>query len=376
MLSLYIHIPFCVRKCLYCGFYSTLYLPKKADEFIDALRIEVEQYRKNFVGRRVGTIYIGGGTPTVLSVEQLKRLVDLVKKNFMLNDIQEFTIEANPNSVTADSLASLVRQGVNRLSLGVQSFSDRTLQTLGRPHSVQQAVDAITLARTTGFKNIGIDLIFGVPEQSTTEWEKTIDMATALCPEHISAYSLSIDEGSQFIQRIQSGTLALPDEETVAGMYELTVQKLQQTGYQRYEISNFSFPGFSCRHNLNYWNRGEYLGIGPGSASFIDEKRYENIADIDEYIRRLRNGCSIIAREEAVGIDAAAREYLLLGLRTAQGVDLCRVQQEFGTDFSKQLEKNITALEAAGLVFRTNGYLRLTDRGFLLSDEALARLSA
>ncbi len=376
MLSLYVHIPFCVGKCFYCGFYSTLYSPKKADEFLDALYLEVEQCQKQFTGRRIGTVFIGGGTPTVLSDEQLSRLTALLREKFHLDDAVELTVEANPNSVTGIGLAFLFQQGVNRLSLGIQSFSDQTLRTLGRPHCVRQGNEAFMLARATGFRNVGIDLIFGIPGQSVMEWERTIDAAAVLHPEHISAYSLSLDEGSQFARQAQQDKLVLPDDDTAAEMYEVAVRKLHQAGYHRYEISNFSLPGFACRHNQNYWNRGEYLGIGPGSASFVGGKRYGNVADFDEYVRRLAVGRSAISHEEMVGADSAAREFLLLGLRTAQGVDLHRLQKEYGTVFFEQMEESMRALETAGLLFLENGYLRLTDRGFLLSDEVLARLSA
>jgi oxygen-independent coproporphyrinogen-3 oxidase len=376
MLSLYIHIPYCVRKCPYCGFYSTPYSSQKADDFIAALQIEAESCGEILANRRIGSIYIGGGTPTVLSLEQIGRVIALIKKYFTGEDNAEFTIEANPHTVTISALLFLLERGVNRLSLGIQSFSDTVLHILGRLHTASQADEAFRLARKAGFRNIGIDLMFGIPGQTMAEWEQTLDAATALRPEHISAYSLSLDEGSQFMRHAKAGDFVLPDDELVAEMYELAVRKLHCSGFLRYEISNFSLFGFECRHNQNYWERGEYLGLGPGASSFLAGRRYGNIADTAEYVRRLSKGLSAIDTEETVGADAAARETILLGLRTAQGVELRRFQREHGTGCLRNLEKNIGPLEAAGLLFIKDGYLRFTDRGFLLSDEALRSLCA
>ncbi len=342
---------------------------------MSALEREAELRRENLGDKPFGTLYIGGGTPTVLSREQLGRLFGIVGKFFRFDDDAEITIEANPNTVTEGGLSFLLEQGVNRLSLGVQSFSDTVLRTLGRAHSAAQAVDAFRLARSAGFKNIGIDLIFGIPDQTGEAWRETVDAAIALKPDHISAYGLSIDEGSQFMTRAKACKLVLPSDEIVAEMYEHAVRKLSGAGYGRYEISNFSLPGFECRHNRNYWKRGEYLGLGPGASSFFAGKRQDTIADTSEYTRRLSQGLSAIEAEEVVGADSAARETILLGLRTSQGVDLRRFQRVYGTALLKRLQENTGALETAGLLLMTGGHLRLTERGFLLADEALARLS-
>jgi oxygen-independent coproporphyrinogen-3 oxidase len=374
MLSIYIHIPYCVGKCLYCGFYSTPYLAQDADEFLSGLNVEAEYRQINLANRHIESIYIGGGTPTVLSLAQLAQLINIIKLYFPFDDHAEFTVEANPNTVTKNGLTFLLEQGVNRLSLGIQSFSAQALAGLGRLHTVEQATDAFRHARSAGFKNIGIDLIYGIPGQTKPQWQETVDAALALKPEHISAYSLSLDEGSQFMRLAKMKQFALPEDELTAEMYERAVSTLSRAGYQRYEVSNFSLPGFECRHNQNYWDRGEYLGLGPGASSFLAGKRYDNIADSVEYARRLSRGLSAIENEETVGGDSAAREVILLGLRTARGVDLVRFQREHGTEFLKRLETNVGCLEAAGLLLVTEGHLKLTDRGFLLSDAALTRL--
>lgn len=375
MLSLYIHIPFCAGKCRYCGFYSTPYSSGRADEFLSGLQNEASRYRNDFSHRSFTSIYIGGGTPTVLSPSQLELLICVIAEYFPIDDHAEFTIEANPNSVTSGKLSLLLAQGVNRLSLGVQSFSDRILQFLGRLHTGEQAADTFRLARIAGFGNIGIDLIYGIPGQTTTDWESTLGAAITLKPEHISVYSLSVDDGSQLLREAEAGRFTLPDDEVVAAMYERAVQMLNKARYQQYEISNFSLPGYECRQNMNYWERGEYLGLGPGAWSFISGTRYSNISDIIQYAQRLSNGDSVIDVRETPGPDPSARETILLRLRTMKGLDLRCFEIEFGADLLHQLEKNAVPLLNAGLLRQSEGRLSLTERGILLSNEALARLS-
>ena len=332
-------------------------------------------YWNDFGHRPFSSIYIGGGTPTVLSPLQLELLLKVIREHFPMNDIVEFTVEANPNTVTSEKLSLLLAQGVNRLSLGVQSFSDDILQTLGRLHTGEQAADAFKLARTAGFRNIGVDLIYGIPGQSATHWEETLESAIALKPEHVSAYSLSLDEGSQFIREAEAGRFTMPTDEIVASMYERALIKLNNAGYGRYEISNFSLSGYECRHNMNYWDRGEYLGLGPSAWSFVSGRRYANISDTTEYLQRLSSGRFAIDSQETIGPVMAARETIFLRLRTMKGLDLLRFEREYGADLLRRLERNAVPLKDAGLLRMTEGCLRLTDRGILLSNEALARLS-
>ena len=374
MLSLYIHVPFCVRKCRYCGFYSTPNSSGIADAVISALKREAALYRNDFRNRAFSSIYIGGGTPTILSSEQFGLLVGIIREHFTIDDGVEFTVEANPNTVTHEKLSLMRSQGANRISLGVQSFSGEVLQILGRLHTAKQAADAFRVARRAGFENIGIDLIYGIPGQTADHWEEALDAAIALKPEHVSAYSLSLDAGSQFMRESEAGEFVLLDEEICAAMYERAVIKLNNAGYGRYEISNFSFPGYECRHNMNYWERGEYLGLGPGAWSFISGRRYANIADTTEYVQRLSSGRTIIDDQEIVGSGSSARETVLLSLRTTQGLELSRFEQAFGRDLLCRLERNAVPLRQAGLLRVKEGRMTLTDRGILLLDEALARL--
>lgn len=375
MLSLYIHIPFCVRKCHYCGFFSTTYTLQEADEYIASLRLEAASYQHAFDGRTFDSIYLGGGTPTALSSGQLKKLIVTVREHFQISKDAECTVEANPNTVSDNQLMLLREGGINRLSLGVQSFNDDVLNTLGRLHTAQEAADAFMLARSAGFANISIDLIYGVPGQTAAQWKETLDRTINLKPEHVSAYSLSIDEGSRFMSEAEAGRFSLPGGEQSAAMYEHAVNELGRAGYNRYEISNFSRDGYTCRHNMNYWARGEYLGLGPGAWSFISGRRYHTVADVREYPQRLKAGLSIVQDEEVVNFRQAANETVMLGLRMAEGVDLARFKRDFGADTSRQIEENTTPLQQIGLLENSGGRIRLTRRGFLLANEVLARLA-
>ncbi len=376
MLSLYIHVPFCVRKCPYCGFYSTPYTADGAEAFVNALGIEAATYQVEFSNRHFQTIYVGGGTPSTLSGDQIGKVLDVVRNHFEISQGAEITVEANPNTVTKELLDLLLEQGVNRLSIGVQSYSDEVLRKLGRLHTSAQAEQALRLARSAGFHNIGTDLIYGIPEQTTAQWVDTLQTSLQCMPEHISIYSLSLDEGSLFHNLSKTGNFEHPDDDRAAEMYEHAITAFSGAGYHRYEISNLSLPGFECRHNRNYWSRGEYLGLGPGAWSFISPRRYRNIADAEEYVRRLAAGISPVIEWEHADPEQASQETILLSLRTAEGLDLQRYQREYGSIFSKKLEENMAPLVAAGLLTINETRAILTTRGFLLSNEALMRLSA
>ncbi len=376
MLALYIHIPYCVRKCPYCGFYSTPYTEKGADEFLAALRREAMGCQSEFDNRTFQSVYIGGGTPTALSPEQMRQVLDTARTCFKFSADAEFTVEANPNSLSKGHLHVLQEEGANRLSLGVQSFSDVILHKLGRLHTAEQSEQAFHLARDSGLKNIGMDLIYGVPGQTCDQWDATLQRAIRCGPEHISIYSLSLDEGSRFHLLSETGNFERLDDDRAAEMYEAAITALTAAGYRRYEISNTAHPGFECRHNQNYWNRGEYLGLGPGASSFISKIRRRNIADTEAYNRRIADEISVIEEAEEVGPEQAARETVLLSLRTREGLDLRRYRLEYGDFFLKRLEANMASVVAAGLLEVKEERATLTQRGILLLNEALVRLAA
>ncbi len=376
MLGLYIHIPFCVKKCPYCGFFSTHYDNDIADEYLSALRLEIGMHSRKLSDLTIGSVYIGGGTPTTLSHDQFSRLFSIINEHVHLTVDAEITVEANPHTVTPNSLSLLKRLGVTRLSIGVQSFSDEVLALLGRVHSAGQGSAAVHAARNAGFGNIGIDLIFGVPGQTEDQWNSTLESAIALGPEHISAYSLGLDEGSQWHRDARNGGREPPDDDSTANMYGTAMEFLRSGGYHQYEISNFCLPGHECRHNVNYWDRGEYLGLGPGAWSFIGNRRWANIADVDQYASRLRIGISAQDQDsdEFVDGEQAALEKLFLGLRKTSGVDLVAYGSLFGRGALDSLMNRIGDLERDGLVDSKKGALVLTGRGMLLSNKVLSRL--
>ncbi len=376
MLSLYIHIPFCVGKCPYCGFYSTPYSPGHAADFITSLSKEALKFKKSFEDSIFDSVYIGGGTPSVLSDEEFAQVLNIVKTSFTIAGDAEFTAEANPNTAVKCDLSMWKKEGVNRLSLGVQSFSDAVLRLLGRLHTAEQAYNAFLRARKAGFQNIGLDLMYGIPEQTIDQWNKTLEIAIGLKPEHLSIYSLSLDEGSTFRQETLSGKRPMPDDDIAADMYESALSKLDGAGYGRYEISNFSLTGYECRHNNNYWQRGEYLGLGPGAWSFIGGIRSSNVADVHRYITCLLQGNPVTVESEVLDEEKSSKETILLSLRTMKGLNLDQYLAEFGPHYLKNLETAMTPLAAAGLLAVKEGVLTLTDRGILLSNEALSRLSS
>jgi oxygen-independent coproporphyrinogen-3 oxidase len=374
MISAYIHVPFCVDKCLYCGFYSTQFDSPLADLYLAALELEMKSRAGVLQDHRFTSLYIGGGTPTTLSLAQISRLFDLVDKHIIRTDDAEVTIEANPNTATAGTLSLLKSRGVNRLSIGVQSFSDIVLSSLGRAHSADDALTAFRTARTAGFSNIGIDLIYGVPGQTEQHWQHTLESTLSLGPEHISVYSLSLDEGSRLSREVEAGKIILPDEDVVARMYHTAVTCLANAGYRQYEISNFSIQGRGCQHNSNYWARGEYLGFGPGASSFIGNRRYTTIANVSEFISRMMNGVDAVGTMEVLQRDQEASEMLFLGLRRVSGVDLEHFGRVFGTDAKDELIKRVRMLDETGLFKIDGSRLSLTMHGFLLSNSALAAI--
>ncbi|MDH4164042.1 MAG: radical SAM family heme chaperone HemW [Nitrospirota bacterium] len=374
MLSLYIHIPFCRAKCRYCGFYSTPYDPVVADLYLKALKRELTAYVPKLGPTPVATIYLGGGTPSILSPAQLEELFAVIRSAMRLEPNIEITVETNPDSLSKEVLGLLKDQGVNRLSIGVQSFSDAVLRWLRRPHSAQQAQDALALSRSHGFSNINIDLIYGIPGLTTQTWCDTIKKAIDFIPEHIAAYSLSLDEGSMLRREHEEGTLVLPDDDLVVQQYQEAIEILEQKGYQHYEISNFSLPSFACRHNLNYWQRGEYLGLGPAAWSFLNGKRTMNIADIGSYLSRIETGGQAYQFEEIPSKDESFLEYLALGLRLSCGVDQDTVASRFGEKMRDRLLERVHRLDWTGFFSIDGRSVRLTHRGRLLSNDAVARI--
>ncbi|WP_306535406.1 radical SAM family heme chaperone HemW [Geobacter sp.] len=371
--ALYIHIPFCVRKCLYCAFTSTDDAPLGIEKYAALLLREME-VRAGVLAHPLGatTLYLGGGTPSLLEPSLVGNVIEEASRLFRLDPLAEITLEANPGTVTAASLAGYRAAGVNRLSLGVQSFDDRMLARLGRVHTAREAREAFALARRAGFDNIGIDLIHGLPGQDINHWREQLREVVKLRPDHISAYGLTVEEGTPFARLEDQGALMLPDEEVAAAMFEETAELLTAASYDQYEIANFALPGCRSRHNQVYWRRGNYLGFGAGAHSFLREPhpgiRWRNPDDLGTY------GCSLaegvlpeIDRTPLVQRDAMA-EWLFLGLRMLEGVEEERFRAEFGASLAEVHGAALERLCAAGLLIREGEHLRLTRRGVILSN--------
>lgn len=329
-LSLYIHIPFCVRKCGYCDFLSAPADEKARDRYVQALLMEIERYQgTETADRKIKTLYIGGGTPSILSVNQLDCIMQKIKCTFNFYDDIEASMEMNPGTASKEKCRALYQMGINRLSIGLQSTNDKELKTLGRIHSYEDFLNTYTWCREAGFQNINVDLMAALPYQTVESYTTGLRKIIRLAPEHISAYSLILEEGTPFYQKYNSGCYPLPDEEQERLMYRETEQILAQAGYERYEISNYAKKGYACRHNLVYWQGGDYLGLGLGSSSYMDGVRFHNTTDFNTYVNQ---GAYVEDREE-LSVQAKMEEFMFLGLRVMAGVS--------GTEFEKRFGKTM-----------------------------------
>lgn len=329
-LSLYIHIPFCVRKCGYCDFLSAPADEKARDRYVQALLMEIERYQgTETADRKIKTLYIGGGTPSILSVDQLDCIMQKIKYTFNFCDDIEASMEMNPGTASKEKCRALYQMGINRLSIGLQSTNDMELKTLGRIHSYEDFINTYTWCREAGFQNINVDLMAALPYQTVESYTTGLRKIIRLAPEHISAYSLILEEGTPFYQKYNSGCYPLPDEEQERLMYRETEQILAQAGYEWYEISNYAKKGYACRHNLVYWQGGDYLGLGLGSSSYMDGVRFHNTTDFNTYVNQ---GAYVEDREE-LSVQAKMEEFMFLGLRVMAGVS--------GTEFEKRFGKTM-----------------------------------
>ena len=370
--SLYVHIPFCIKRCIYCDFVSGTYAPEKSDAYINALKREILNISNEV---ELSTLYIGGGTPTALPTGPLSDLISHIFNHFNFIEGYEATIEANPGTLDREKLSTIRSAGINRISLGVQSFNDDELALLGRIHTGKEAEHAITLAREAGFGNIGIDLIYGLPGQGIDSWKKTLEKAGRLGPVHISTYELTVEKGTTLHEYIEGQTLHPLDEESIIEMYEFTIDYLRSKGFIHYEISSFAQPDYLCRHNLNYWERGEYYGAGPGAHSLIGGKRVHNTMDTDEYLRLISEERSALKGSEDISEERALSEAMFLGLRKTDGLIVESFSRRYRMNILSHFHKEIKSLQDAGLIeiaaspcsYETS--LRLTRKGLMLSNE-------
>jgi oxygen-independent coproporphyrinogen III oxidase len=371
---LYIHIPFCVRKCIYCDFFSVPYDESTVRAYVDALCSELS-LKKHLAGM-LKTIYFGGGTPTLLPAECFRQLFGCLQDNYRFSTEIEITAEANPGTIDARKIETLLSLGVNRMSVGVQSFNDDELATLGRIHSSEEAGLSIESIKTAGMENFSIDLMYGIPGQTMESWMNSLSKAVELSPSHTSAYELTPEENTPLYPLIKSCKIIMLNEELILEMYNYAIDYLAGRGYTHYEISNFAWPGFQCVHNLNYWDRGDYIGAGAGSHSFISDVRSVNTTDINEYIAKLDDGHLPEIQTMKLTPDDALKEYLFLGLRKTEGINLHAMPDVGGTQSSakKRLSDAGKELADEGYIESSGDFLRLTRKGIVISNTIIVRL--
>ncbi len=374
-LSLYVHIPFCIRKCNYCDFLSAPADDATKEAYIQALLLEIESYRESGLSEReVRSIFIGGGTPSVLPAENITNVLEKIRSVFSLTDDCEITMEMNPGTVTKEKCARYFNAGINRISIGLQTTDDTLLKVLGRIHTYEEFLRTYDDVRVTGFENVNVDMMSSLPGQSLEEYCLGIEKVTNLSPEHISAYSLIVEEGTPFFEKYNNECDLFPDEQMDREMYEKTKELLGGKEYGRYEISNYAKKGYECRHNIVYWECGDYLGLGLGSASLINNVRFKNICDLKGYlnIRNLQGGKAIYrTEEEYLTEQARMEEFMFLGLRMMRGVSEKRFETLFGKTLPQVYGKEVEKLIRQGLLKRVEAdrdRIALTDRGIDVSN--------
>ncbi|MBP5134420.1 MAG: radical SAM family heme chaperone HemW [Paludibacteraceae bacterium] len=371
MSGLYIHIPFCKKKCYYCDFYSTANL-KLTVPLTDAICREI-QLRHDYTDKRIETIYFGGGTPSLLNGDELSRILQTARQTLDTSSCTEQTIEANPDDISMAYAEMLLENGFNRISVGVQSFDDEELRNINRRHTARQAIEAINILKAAGFKNISIDLMFGLPMQTLESWKNNLNTATSLCVQHISAYSLSYEENTVLWQKLKRKEILPVEEDTSLRMFETLVETLAKDGFEHYEISNFARKGFRSKHNANYWNGTPYWGIGPSAHSFDGTSRQWNIRNTAQYIKLVNENGMHFEREQLT-IEEQYNDFVITGLRTCEGIDTEELRTRFGEKLYTHFTKNAFPWIKSGKMSCENGRAQLRNNGIFISDTIFSDL--
>ncbi|HHV6020524.1 TPA: radical SAM family heme chaperone HemW [Streptococcus agalactiae] len=361
--SAYVHIPFCTQICYYCDFSKVFIKNQPVDAYLQALIREFRSYDIT----ELRTLYIGGGTPTSISAVQLDYLLTELIRDLNLNTLEEFTIEANPGDLTVDKIEVLQKSAVNRVSLGVQTFNDKHLKRIGRSHNEAQIYSTIDALKTAGFQNISIDLIYALPGQTMDDIRSNVAKALSLNIPHLSLYSLILEHHTVFMNKMRRGKLHLPTEDLEAEMFEYIISEMERNGFEHYEISNFTKPGFESRHNLMYWDNVEYYGVGAGASGYLDGIRYRNRGPIQHYLKGVSEGNARLS-EEVLSKNEMMEEELFLGLRKKEGVSIGKFEQKFGTSFEKRYGQIVQELQSDGLLKENNGFIQMTKKGLFLGD--------
>ena len=375
-LGLYLHIPYCLHKCGYCDFNSHPENQVESVHYVEALLKELKFYSTTLKSYNVPTVFMGGGTPTILPPSQLKKILDTVQQGFNLTSDCEITIEANPATIKLETLQEIHAAGYNRISIGVQSFDEKELQLLERVHNEKEIHSTVHRARSANFENLSMDLMFALPDQSTEKWQSHLKQATAKNPDHLSTYNLTIEPATAFFKLHEKGKLCLPHEDIQLEMYETTIQVLEDAGYSQYEISNFSKPGMESQHNINYWNNGEYLGVGAGASSYLNGERSKNINLPSIYIREIETKASAIHTREHLEPLQAMGETLMLGLRLLKGVSIDVFENRFQVSFQKVYGKVVESLLNQELITLNENRIALSRKGLFLADSVILKFMA
>lgn len=366
--GLYLHIPFCVKKCNYCDFLSAPAAEEDRKAYAACLKKEILAYRS--AGYEADTVFFGGGTPSLLSADSIKELMQTLHAAFLIEETAEITMECNPETLDKEKLSVMRKAGINRISFGLQSAVDRELALLGRIHNYERFLRAYYDAREAGFENISIDLMSAIPEQTESSWEETLKKVIDLKPEHISAYSLIIEEGTVFYDRQEE--LVLPDEDTERQMYHRTKELLQNAGYERYEISNYARPGFESRHNLKYWSGAEYIGMGQGASSFLEGIRFHNPYDGRTYRENCENPAALRCEEERLTKAAQMEEFCFLGLRRMKGISEEKFRELFDRRLAEVYPGVVEGFVEQGLLAKQGEWISLTEKGIDVSNRIFA----
>ena len=380
MASLYLHIPFCKQRCIYCDFYFVT-THRSTQPFIDALLTEISLQGKAYGQKEaIETIYFGGGTPSQLTIEEIDLILKAIQSHFDITEVEEISFELNPDDVDITYLKDLRKTGVDRLSIGIQSFSEPDLQWMNRAHTSEQAMDIVDQSRQAGFVNFSIDLIFGLPTQTLAQWNDTLQRVENISPPHISTYSLTVETGTPLYKRIQNNIDTAPLEENQAALYQATMHALTNMGYEHYEVSSFALDGFRSQHNQAYWTHKNYLGFGPSAHSFwrqnnLQGNRWKNVSNLKKYIQHLQQGELPHSQLEPISKDALLDEYIMLRLRTLDGLDIDHIQRRFKLNFIEQKKEHIDRLiKTNHIAISSSNRLHLTSKGFMVCDAVISEL--
>ncbi len=372
-ISLYVHIPFCDHKCIYCDFYSII-TQENRNSYISALEKEIHYVKSLLaVQRKISTIFFGGGTPSLMGPKFIGEILNYIHKNFNVTESAEITLETNPGTVTKEDFKEFKNLGINRISIGVQSFHDKDLKFLTRIHDRQTAINSIRQAAESGFENINLDLIFNLPGQTKKEWIDNLKTAVALPVKHISAYSLILERGTILNKLVLDGKVKIGDDDYDADLYETTIDFLTQSGFRQYEVSNFCKEGYECKHNLAYWDHREYVGLGPSAHSFLQGKRWWNFSSLKMYIDKIEKSGNAVRGEEKLSGNEMLEEFVMLALRS-KGLNLNVFKSKFGNSWLEKKKKILDELKSGGMIYFTGDFIKLTKKGYSLCDEILLKI--